>query len=127
MGGVLPAIENNFIKSEIHDSAYKFQKEIEQGTKIIVGLNKFETDEKIKLKPLSIDPKIEQDARSRLEALRRKRDNSKVSELLSTLEKAALTNENLLPLFIKMVESDVTLGEITGVLRKVWGEYIPSN
>jgi methylmalonyl-CoA mutase N-terminal domain/subunit len=127
MGGVLPAIENNFIKSEIHDSAYKFQKEIEQGTKIIVGLNKFETDEKIKLKPLSIDPIIEQDARTRLETLRRKRDHSKVSELLSTLEKAALTNENLLPLFIKMVESDVTLGEITGVLRKVWSEYIPSN
>jgi len=74
---------------------------------------------------LAVDPAIEVNQRWRLQDLRLKRDAGKVSELLTQLETAASGKENLLPLFITCVEQDITLGEMCGVLRKVWGEYQP--
>jgi methylmalonyl-CoA mutase N-terminal domain/subunit len=127
MGGVLTAIENNFIQNEIQDTAYDHQKEIEKGNRIVVGLNKYQADEKIKLEFLSVDPSIEAEAKDRLNILRTSRDEQKVSQLMRDLEDAANSDKNLLPLFIEMVENYITLGEITGMLRNIWGEYSPSN
>jgi len=72
-----------------------------------------------------VDPSIETNARTRLQELRASRDSAKVSELLGRLEATARTNENLMPLFIECVDHDITLGEVCGVLRQVWGEYNP--
>lgn len=127
MGGVLTTIENNFIQNEIQNTAYDHQKEIEKGNRIVVGLNKYQADEKIKLESLSVDPRIEAEAKDRLNILRKSRDEQKVSQLMRDLEDAANSDKNLLPLFIEMVENYITLGEITGVLRNIWGEYSPSN
>jgi len=125
MGGALAAIENGFIQKEIQESAYRYQKAIEEGREIIVGVNAFEAEEEVALERLDIDPNIEADQRARLAELRKTRDQTKVCELKSQLEQAAKKEENLMPLFIECVEHDVTLGEICGVLRGVWGEYQP--
>lgn len=125
MGGALAAIENGFIQKEIQESAYRYQKAIEEGREIIVGVNAFEAEEEIALERLDIDPNIEADQRARLAELRITRDQTKVCELKSQLEQAAKKEENLMPLFIECVEHNVTLGEICGVLRGVWGEYQP--
>lgn len=125
MGGALAAIENGFIQKEIQESAYRYQKAIEEGREIIVGVNAFEAEEEIALERLDIDQNIEADQRTRLAELRKTRDQTKVCELKSQLEQAAKKEENLMPLFIECVEHDLTLGEICGVLRGVWGEYQP--
>ncbi len=125
MGGALAAIESGYIQNEIQESAYHYQKAVENKEQIVVGVNAFQIEEKLELEALRVDPAIEQQQRQRLAELRASRDNHKVSELLGQLETAAKGSENLMPLFITCVENDVTLGEICGVLRRVWGEYEP--
>ena len=125
LGGALAAIEQGFIQSEIQNSAYSYQRDIETEDEIVVGMNKYLVDENVELERLQVDPRIEADQRNRLESLRAGRDQSKESELLSNLENAARGNENLMPILIESVESNVTLGEICAVLRQVWGEYQP--
>ncbi|MEW6178543.1 MAG: methylmalonyl-CoA mutase family protein [Chloroflexota bacterium] len=125
MGGALAAIESGYIQNEIQESAYHYQKAVENKEQIVVGVNAFQIEEKLELEALRVDPAIEQQQRQRLAELRASRDNHKVSELLAQLETAAKGSENLMPLFITCVENDVTLGEICGVLRRVWGEYEP--
>ncbi|MCB2178807.1 methylmalonyl-CoA mutase family protein [bacterium] len=122
-GGALAAIEQGYIQGEIQDAAYRFQQAVESKEEIVVGVNAFQIEEKIDLERLSVDPVIEVEARTRLETLRAGRDAGRVSELLTRLEKAAHTSENLLPLFIEVVEHDITLGEICNLLRREWGEY----
>jgi methylmalonyl-CoA mutase N-terminal domain/subunit len=125
LGGALAAIEQGYIQGEIQESAYKYQREIEKEDQIIVGVNAFQIEEKLELERLQVDPSIEAEQCIRLKVLREKRDQIQVSNLLTRLEDAAHGNENLMPLFIQCVESDITLGELCGVLRKVWGEYQP--
>jgi methylmalonyl-CoA mutase N-terminal domain/subunit len=125
LGGALTAIENGYIQGEIQNAAYEFQREMERGEQVVVGVNSFQVDETIELERLKVDPAIEQGQVARLEDLRRKRDAGKVSELLACLETAARGRENLMPLFIECVENDLTLGEICGLLRRQWGEYQP--
>jgi methylmalonyl-CoA mutase N-terminal domain/subunit len=125
MGGALAAIESGYIQNEIQEAAYRYQKAVENKEQIVVGVNAFQVEEKLELEALQVDPAIEQQQRRRLAELRASRDQSRVSELLGQLEQAAKGSDNLMPLFITMVENDVTLGEICGVLRKVWGEYEP--
>jgi methylmalonyl-CoA mutase N-terminal domain/subunit len=125
MGGALAAIEGGYVQREIEDSAYTSQRAVEAGEEIVVGLNAFQSDEKVDLEPLRVDPAIEQAQCQRLARLRQRRDGRKVSELLGRLETAARGDENLMPLFVECVENDLTLGEICGLLRKVWGEYQP--
>ncbi len=126
MGGALAAIERGYMQSEIQDSAYRFQKAVESKEQVVVGVNAFETKEEMKLERLAVDPKIETNQRGRLSDLRKSRDAVKSAELLTRLEKTAQEKENLMPLFITCVENDLTLGEICGVLRKIWGEYTAS-
>jgi len=125
MGGTLKAIEQGYIQGEIQDSAYRTQLAIEKEEQLVVGVNAFQSDEKVYLERLKVDPIIEESQRARLKALRDQRDTRTVSQLLGQLENHARGKENLMPLFIECVESDVTLGEICTVLRHVFGEYHP--
>ncbi len=125
MGGALAAIEQGYIQQEITDAAYRYQKEIEAGERIVVGVNQYQIDEEeVGMKRLVVDPAIEERQRARLAALREQRDSERVSALLSRIEQAAHhPDEPLMELFVEAVEADCTLGEICGVLRQVWGEY----
>lgn len=127
MGGALAAIEAGFVNREIQDAAYRTQKEIEAQEQIVVGVNAFTVNEETSIEKLRVDPAIETAQRAKLAALREKRDRAKVSELLGQLEGAAKGNDALMPLFVTCVENQVTLGEICGVLRGVFGEYRPEN
>lgn len=128
MGGALAAIETGYIQNEINEAAYATQQAVERGEQIVVGVNAFtaEGEESAPLDILRVDPAIEAAQRERLVRLRAERDNARVRELLAHLETAARGTDNLMPLFITCVENDVTLGEICGVLRSVFGEYRPS-
>jgi methylmalonyl-CoA mutase, N-terminal domain len=124
MGGALNAIERGYMQNEIQNAAYEAQMAIEKKEQIVVGVNQFQSEEKITLEKLRIDPAIEKAAHERLAAFRSKRDQAKVAELRTRLENAAKTNENMMPLFIECVENNLTLGEICNTLRGVWGEYV---
>jgi methylmalonyl-CoA mutase N-terminal domain/subunit len=125
MGGAQSAIEQGFIQGEIQEAAYQYQREIETKDQIVVGVNAFEVDEDLELERLYVDPSIEAEQCQRLAELRECRDQSRVHEMLTYLETAARGDENLMPVFIKSVEQNVTLGEICETLRQVWGEYQP--
>jgi methylmalonyl-CoA mutase N-terminal domain/subunit len=127
LGGALASIEKGYMQGEIQDAAYRYQQALEKNEEIIVGLNAFQIDEKIELERLSVDPSIEKNQIARLVELRNSRDPQKTAELLCRLEVVAKTSENLMPLLIECVEKDITLGEICGVLRQVWGEYQPAS
>ncbi|MFZ2095992.1 MAG: methylmalonyl-CoA mutase family protein [Anaerolineales bacterium] len=125
LGGALKAIEQGYVQGEIQDAAYQTQQAIEKEQQLVVGVNTFQSDEKITLERLKVNPAIEQSQRLRLQKLRHQRDAGKVSQLLRQLEITARSTENLMPRFIECVENDVTLGEICSVLRLVFGEYHP--
>ena len=125
MGGALVAIERGYVQREIQESAYQYQKAIEEGDQIVVGVNAYQVEEQINLEQLKVDPSIEAAQRRQLMEIRQRRNRKRVGELLASLEKAAQGTSNLVPLFITCVENDITLGEICGSLRKVWGEYQP--
>ncbi len=125
MGGALAAIDKGYMQNEIMESAYRYPKEIEAKKQIVVGVNAFQVDEQLELDALAVDPAIEIEQRQRLAELRASRDSAKVAELMGQLEQSARGSDNLMPLFITCLENDLTLGEICGVLRRVWGEYHP--
>lgn len=125
LGGAMSAIEAGFINREIQDAAYRAQQEIESKEQIVVGVNSFTIDEELPIEKLRIDPAIEAAQREKLARIRASRDAAKANELLAQLESAAKGTDPLMPLFITCVENDVTLGEICGVLRGVFGEYRP--
>jgi len=126
LGGALAAIEQGYIQGEIQEAAYQYQQAMESQDKIVVGVNQFQVQEELELERLEVDPAIEAGQRAELAQIRKARDVQRVSELLTQLDKTAQGSDNLLPVFIKCVENDITLGEICGVLRKTWGEYQPS-
>jgi len=123
MGGALTAIEKGYMQNEIQESAYRYQKAVENGEEVVVGVNAYQVKEEQQLERLTVDPKIESNQRASLKKLREKRNAAKVGELLTRLENAARSTENLLPLIVTCVENEITLGEICNVLRKTWGEY----
>jgi methylmalonyl-CoA mutase N-terminal domain/subunit len=125
MGGALAAIENGYIQGEIQEAAYRFQKQVETGEQAVVGVNVFQTQEKIELERVKVDPQIEKNQCNRLAELRARRDSARTGELIARLDSAARSRENLMPLFIECVENSLTLGEICNALRRVWGEYQP--
>lgn len=127
MGGALKAIENGFIQGEIQNAAFAAQRRLEDHEDIVVGVNKFTVEEKIELESLKLDPKIESEQRERLAVFRLSRDVVLTEALLERLERAAMGEENMMPIIIECVENKLTLGEICGRLRKVWGEYRAPN
>jgi methylmalonyl-CoA mutase N-terminal domain/subunit len=123
MGGSIPAIEEGFIQDEIAASAYEYQKKIESGDKVSVGVNKFQTAETFTAPPFKIDESIQRIQTEKLNALKAERDQAKVTECLQRIESYAINGENLMPAVLEAVEQYCTLGEIADVLRKVFGEY----
>jgi methylmalonyl-CoA mutase N-terminal domain/subunit len=123
MGGAVKAIEAGFIQEEIARSAYKYNKDIESGEKIIVGVNKFTSKEVNDTPLLKIDDSIRIVQSEKLKALRAKRNAAKAAFCLETIKQKASTKENLMPFVVDAVENLCTLGEISDTLRSVWGEY----
>lgn len=123
MGGSVSAIEQGFIQNEIARSAYEYQRKIETGEKIIVGVNKFQSNDEENIPLLKIDDSIRQVQAEKLKELRKKRDNAKTDQLLQILNDKAGNGENLMPAVLEAVENKCTLGEIADTLREVFGEY----
>lgn len=123
LGGSVSAIEKHYFQDSIANEAYRYQREIESGDRIIVGVNRFCSKEDVDPPVLRVDPALEGKQRARLAELRRNRDNVKVSNALSELSKAARTKSNLMPHLISTVECKVTLGEISNCLREAWGTF----
>lgn len=123
MGGAVKAIEMGYIQNEISESAYEYQKDIENGSKIIVGVNKFQTEAEEGMPLFRVDDSIRQLQIEKLNKLKQSRNSVEVENCLKQLEEAARGTDNLMPYIIKSVENYATLGEIADVLRKVFGEY----
>ena len=123
MGGSVEAIEQGFIQDEIAKSAYEYQRQIEKGEKIIVGVNKFQSAETNSIPVFRVDENVQQLQVEKLKLLKSKRDNTKVEASLKTLQEKAIGSENLMPAVLEAVENYCTLGEISDELRKVFGEY----
>lgn len=123
MGGSVPAIEEGFIQNEIARSAYDYQRNIETGEKIIVGVNKFGIKDEASIPVFRIDDSIREHQVEKLKALKERRNALNVKNCLETIRQKAVTNENLIPAVVEAVESNCTLGEIADELRSVFGEY----
>ncbi|HCF56469.1 MAG TPA: methylmalonyl-CoA mutase [Myxococcales bacterium] len=123
MGGMIPAIEAGFVQRQIEDAAYTYQSQIESGDRVIVGVNKFQIAEKAAPPVFRVDASVGEAQVQRTRKLRENRDNARVSSALEALEGAARGSDNLMPLILDAVRSYATLGEVCGVLRKVFGEY----
>jgi methylmalonyl-CoA mutase N-terminal domain/subunit len=123
MGGSVEAIESGFMQDEIARSAYQYQKDIEQETKIIVGVNKFKTADNEKIPGFKIDDSIQKMQTDQLNILKQKRNNDAAQTSLSKLATVAKSTENLMPTVLECVENYCTLGEIADVLRNEFGEY----
>jgi methylmalonyl-CoA mutase N-terminal domain/subunit len=122
-GGVIPAIKANFFQREIANASYKYQKEVENKERIIVGVNKYRPDEEIEPDILKIDDKVAVEQKESLKKVKKERDNELVEETLSKLKKAAEGTENLMPYIIECVRAYASVGEIIGTLKKVFGTY----
>jgi len=123
LGGVVPAIERGFFQRELAESAYRYQREIDTGERIIVGVNEYALDEPIAIPILAMDPQGYERQCARLQEVRQTRDAELVQQRLQALEEAARGSENLMPHILDAVRAYCTLGEICGVFRQVFGEY----
>ena len=124
LGGMVKAIESGYVQREINESAYRYQLAVESGERIIVGVNKFQIEEDFPIDNiLKVDPEDEERQKARLRKLKEERDNEKVKRALERVRKAAEGDENLMPPIIDAVRVYATVGEISDVLREVFGEY----
>ena len=127
LGGAIKAIEQGYVQREIQDSAYHWQRAVDRGDRVIVGVNRFQVDVEPGsangMEILRVDPAVGERQLARLCALRERRDAQAVSSSLERLRTAAQGDDNLMPLILHAVEKYATLGEICGVMRDVFGEY----
>jgi methylmalonyl-CoA mutase N-terminal domain/subunit len=123
LGGVEEAIAQGWFQKEIAESAFRYQREIETGQRIIVGVNRYHEEKAPKIEILKVDPKVEKIQKERLRKVKKSRNNSQVEQDINQIRRAARSNENLIPLFIKAVKDQATLGEIVDTLKEVFGEY----
>ncbi len=124
MGGMVAAIEKGYVQKEIQDAAYRYQKEIEQKERIVVGVNKFTMEQEPPKEILRVNPRLREVQSERLQKLRKKRDNNAVQRALQALRLGARDESiNLMPLILDAAKQYATLGEICGVLREEFGEY----
>ena len=127
LGGALPAIERGYQQRAIEDSAYRQQRAVESGDKVVVGVNAFRTEGEEPAMPiLRVDAAMVERQRARLAALRARRDAGRAARARADLVAAARGTANLVPPILAAVESDVTLGEICADLREVFGTYVPA-
>ncbi|MCK8603088.1 acyl-CoA mutase large subunit family protein [Desulfoferrobacter suflitae] len=125
MGGTLAAIEQGFIQKEIQNSAYRFQKEIESGDRVYVGINKYTMEEPPPTNLLQIDMAVGEVESAKLANLRSERDESQWKKALDGLREVSQTDQNVLPAVIEAVKARATIGEICDVWRDIYGEYRP--
>ncbi|MCD6106194.1 MAG: methylmalonyl-CoA mutase family protein [Thermoplasmata archaeon] len=125
MGGMTRAVEMGYVQREIARSAYEYQKKVESGEIPILGVNMFRSEEEPKIELLKVSPEVEEEQRRRLRELKEKRDGSRVEARLAELRRAAERGENLVPYILEAHRALATLGEVTDVLREVYGEYEP--
>lgn len=123
LGGVIPALEQGFFQREIAGASFRYQREIEKGERTVVGVNRYQLDTPLDIPILKIDKEGEKRHLARLHRIRMERDNAQVESALAAVEKAAIGTENLMPSLISAVKAYATLGEICGLLRKVFGVY----
>jgi methylmalonyl-CoA mutase N-terminal domain/subunit len=125
-GGAVEAIEQGFQKREIEISAYRVAQEIDSGTRVVVGLNRFALDEEEPYEPLRVDPTIEETQRQRLATLRSSRDGGAVESALAALRSTAAGDDNVLYPMKEALRVQATVGEVCDALRDVWGVYHPT-
>ncbi len=123
LGGVIPAIRQSFFQAEIADASFRFQREVEEGRRLIVGVNAFEEDEGTPIPILRIDPEVEARQIERVRALRARREPAAAAEALAAVERAAAGTENLMPRFVDAARAGVTMGELCDALRGVFGTW----
>jgi len=123
IGGATKAIDMGYIQSEIMDASYDYQKKVEAGEIIVVGMNKYQIEEEAPKGLLRVDPSVGEMQKQKLVELRAKRDNTKVNETLMALKKACEGTDNVMPYILEAVKAYATLGEVCGVMREVFGEY----
>ena len=123
MGGSVKAIEQNYFQTEIVESAYKYQRAIDEKEKIIVGVNEFVVEENQTVELLKVDESIRDEQIAHLKKIRSTRNNEKVNKSLIDLKKAASGKENVIPYLLRSVEEYASVGEISDALREVWGVY----
>ncbi|OGO04943.1 MAG: methylmalonyl-CoA mutase [Chloroflexi bacterium RBG_13_54_8] len=127
MGGALKAIEKGYIQKEIANSSYDYQKAVDSGEQVIVGVNKFMTGERHVPGILEIGEEIEKKQAERLRRLKKERDTRKVNEALDRVRQVARGSENIMPVMIDAVKAYATVGEISDILRETFGEYREPN
>ena len=124
LGGVIPAIEENFFQREIADASFRYQAEVEAKQRIIVGVNRYEAQEEAPIELLRVDPALETKQIERVQATRAQRDGAKVEAALTALKEAAAKDDvNLMPLIVDASREYVTMGEMCDALRAVWGVW----
>ena len=124
LGGVVPAIKENFFQREIADASFRYQSEVEAGQRVIVGVNRYETEDEQELELLRIDPALEQKQIERVQALRARRDSAAVEQALARLKEASVREDvNLMPLIIDASRAYTTMGEMCDALRETWGVW----
>jgi len=111
------------MQQKISDSAYKYQKDIESKEKIIVGVNEYQSEENNKIPVFKIDPSIQQAQIEKIKTLKANRDNALAQNCLAAITTAVNAGQNIMPPVIEAVEAKCTLGEISDVLRNIFGEY----
>jgi methylmalonyl-CoA mutase N-terminal domain/subunit len=123
MGGMLRAIATGYVQREIQQAAYEYQKAVERGDQVVVGVNRYVEQERTPLPLLRIDPEVERAQVERLRQLRARRDANRVDAALRQVEETARSDRNLMPSILEAVKAYATVGEISDALRKVFGEY----
>jgi methylmalonyl-CoA mutase N-terminal domain/subunit len=123
LGGALAAIEAGYQRRAIHESAFKHQRAVEEGRRVVVGVNAFADEALLPVPLLRIDERIEAKQVQRVQALRARRDQGAVDDVLVRIEAAAQGDTRLMTLFVEAVEKHATVGEICDALRRVWGEH----
>ena len=125
LGGAVAAIERGFQKAEIEDAAYRVAREIDDGERVVVGVNRFAVDGEEPYQPLRVDPAIEAGQAEKLARLRGQRDTVAFGRAIAALKKAAEGTDNVLYPLRAALRADATLGEVCDALRDIWGEYQP--
>jgi methylmalonyl-CoA mutase N-terminal domain/subunit len=123
MGGAVSAIEEGYMQKEIADASYRYQKEIENNQKVIVGVNKFTAEEEVTPPLFRVDDSIRKIQTEKIAKVKAERDENNVQQLLAKLEQNANDGSNVMPTIIESVEAYATLGEVADVFRKTYGEY----
>jgi methylmalonyl-CoA mutase N-terminal domain/subunit len=123
VGGTLAAIEAGYIQRQVQESAYKAQLAIDAGEAVVVGVNRYQTEDRSTIEVFQVDPELEAQQVQRTRQVRQSRDQGRWTTALGEVTRAARSTDNLVPAIVAAVESHATVGEIADTLRGVFGEY----